>query len=262
MKKKLDHLYTQYNQRQYVHPDPLEYLYHYDDIKDREIVGLIASSLAYGKVAQILKSVSNVLNIMGDSPFEYLSSTSESEISHHFHLFVHRFAKGGHLSALLIGIKHAIAEYESIYNCFMSGFKISDDTIVPALSVFSKNIIGTWDECRPGHLMPCPDKGSACKRLNLFLRWMVRCDDVDPGGWHGIPASKLIIPLDTHMFQIAAQLGLTIRKQANLKTAIEITNGYKRWAPDDPVRYDFALTRFGIRNDLAGNNALFLKLGV
>ena len=91
---------------------------------------------------------------------------------------------------------------------------------------------------------------------------MVRCDDVDPGGWFGIPASKLIIPLDTHMFRIAGQLGLTKRKQANLKTAIEITNGYKRWSPDDPVRYDFALTRFGIRNDLAGNNALFLKLGV
>jgi len=262
MRQKLDDLYDQYNRREYVHPDPLEFLYDFDDIRDREIVGLIASSLAYGKVAQILNSVSHVLKIMGDSPFIYLSSTSESEISHHFHLFVHRFAKGIHLSALLIGIKHAIAEYGSLYNCFMSGFKISDDTIVPALSVFSKIIIGTGNDCQPGHLMPCPDKGSACKRLNLYLRWMTRCDDVDPGGWYGIPASKLIIPLDTHMFRVAGQLGLTKRKQANLKTAIEITKGYKRWSPEDPVRYDFALTRFGIRNDLSGNDALFIKLGV
>jgi uncharacterized protein (TIGR02757 family) len=91
---------------------------------------------------------------------------------------------------------------------------------------------------------------------------MVRCDDVDPGGWESIPASSLIVPLDTHMFRIAGQLGLTKRKQVNLKTALEITNGYKRWSPEDPVRYDFALTRFGIRNDLAGNNALFIKLGI
>jgi len=262
MKEKLDRLYEQYNQRKYVHPDPLEFLYFFDDIRDREIVGLIASSLAYGKVAQILKSVSRVLEIMGCSPTDYLHSTSDNEIMHHFDSFVHRFAKGKHLSALLIGIKRSIDEYGSLYNCFLSGFSNSDDTVMPALSAFSKIITGTGSDCHPGHLIPSPDKGSACKRLNLFLRWMIRCDDVDPGGWYGIAASKLIVPLDTHMFQIAGQLGLTKRNQANLKTAIEITKGYKCWSPDDPVRYDFALTRFGIRNDLAGNNALYVKLGV
>jgi len=270
MKKKLDCLYSQYNQRKYVHPDPLEFLYHYDDIRDREIVGLIASSLAYGKVVQILKSVSFVLNIMDNRPYEYLRSTSDGEIICHFDSFVHRFARGTHLSALLIGIKHMIADYGTLHDCFMKGYSASDENIVSALTFFSEKVIEVSGECRslnhpfnhPGHLMPCPEKGSACKRLNLYLRWMIRCDDVDPGGWQGIPASKLIIPLDTHMFRIAGQLGLTSRKQANLKAAIEITNGYKKWSPKDPVRYDFALTRFGIRNDLAGNNALFLKLGI
>ena len=85
---------------------------------------------------------------------------------------------------------------------------------------------------------------------------------MEPGEWQSIPASQLFVPLDTHMCLSAGQLGLTKRKQANLKTAIEITNGYKRWSPEDPVRYEFALTRVGIRNDLAGNNALFIKLGV
>ena len=262
MQNKLNKLYEQYNRREYIHPDPLEFLYNYEHLRDREIAGLIASSLAYGKVAQILKSVSRVLEIMGESPFNYLCSTSESEILLHFQSFVHRFAKGKHLSALLIGIKHVIAGYGSIYNCFIDGYDSFDETIVPALTVFSKKIIAVSDGCSPGHLMPCPDKGSACKRLNLYLRWMIRKDDVDPGGWQGISASKLIVPLDTHMFRISGKMGLTARRQANLKTAIEITEGFKQWSPADPVRYDFALTRFGIRNDLAGNEALRNQLGI
>jgi len=183
MKKKLDRLYVQYNRRKYVHPDPLEFLYDYKNIRDREIVGLVASSLAYGKVAQILKSVSRVLDLMGNSPSDYLSATPEKEIFDQFRHFVHRFARGEHLSALLIGIKHMIAEYGSVYSCFADGFKSSDETVLPALTLFSKKLALAADGCCPGHLMPCPDKGSACKRLNLYLRWMIRSDDVDPGGW-------------------------------------------------------------------------------
>ena len=93
-------------------------------------------------------------------------------------------------------------------------------------------------------------RGSACKRLNLLLRWMVRRDDVDPGGWEGIAPSLLVIPLDTHMDAIGRSLGFTCRKQADLKAALEITDGFRKIAPHDPVRYDFSLTRFGIRNEL------------
>ena len=110
--------------------------------------------------------------------------------------------------------------------------------------------------------MPCPEKGSACKRLNLFLRWMVRKDAVDPGGWDDIPRSMLIIPLDTHMFRVGKTLGLTSRNQAGLMAALDISAGFKQWSPDDPVKYDFALTRFGIRNDLEGHRALIKQLGM
>jgi len=262
LQDKLNDLYEQYNRRKYVHPDPLEFLYNYKKIRDREIVGLIASSLAYGRVAQILKSVSGVLKIMGNSPYDYLRRTPEKDIFTHFEAFVHRFARGCHLAALMIGMKHVIAGYGSIYKCFKIGFDSSDETIVPALTAFSKKIIEASDDCNPGHLIPCPDKGSACKRLNLYLRWMVRKDDVDPGGWNGICPSKLIVPLDTHMFRVCGRLGLTSRKQANLKAAIEITTGFKQWSLDDPVRYDFALTRFGIRDDLEGDNALIKHLDI
>ena len=245
-----------------MHPDPLEFLYDYDNIRDREIAGLVASSLAYGKVAQILKSVSRVLDTMGPSPFDYLHNTPEQDIVIHFGTFVHRFAKGDNLAALLIGIKQMIGAYGSLYHCFCEGYQDSDETIVPALTAFSKQLTAASGTGCPGHLMPCPDKGSACKRLNLFLRWMVRQDDVDPGGWYGIPAAKLIIPLDVHMFRISTCLGLTDRKQANMQTAVSITDGFRQWDPSDPVRYDFALTRFGIQNGPAGHAALKSKLGI
>ena len=90
--------------------------------------------------------------------------------------------------------------------------------------------------------------------MNLFLRWMVRKDDVDPGGWQGITLSKLIVPLDTHMHKIGLKLGFTKSRQANMRTALEITSGFRQFAPDDPVKYDFVLTRFGIRSDMDIDN--------
>jgi len=96
-------------------------------------------------------------------------------------------------------------------------------------------------------------RGSACKRLLMYLRWMVRKDEVDPGGWEGIPPSKLLVPVDTHMHRIARKLRFTRRKQANLATVREITAAFRKIVPDDPARYDFTLTRFGIRKDLKSN---------
>ncbi|MEJ2656586.1 MAG: DUF2400 family protein, partial [Desulfobacterales bacterium] len=108
----------------------------------------------------------------------------------------------------------------------------------------------TAKNCDVGHLIALPQRGSACKRMNLLLRWMVRKDNVDPGGWRGVPWSKLIIPLDTHMHKIGLKLGFTKNRQANMRTALEITSGFRKIIPEDPVKYDFALTRFGIRSDM------------
>lgn len=252
MKQKLEALYARLNRREFVDPDPLMYLYSYDGVRDREIVGLIAACLAYGRVPQILKSVSRVLDVMGESPLVYLRDTCEKTIRVHFQDFVHRFAKGPQLAALLVGIKHVIDDYGSLNACLLDGVSKTDETMAPGLTAFSRKIIAASPTgCGPGHLMPCPEKGSACKRLHLYLRWMVRQDAVDPGGWRGISPAALIVPLDVHMFRMARQLGLTCRNQANLRTAMEITDGFRKWSPVDPVRYDFVLTRFGIRKDLA-----------
>ena len=244
--KILNDYYGRYNRREYVHPDPLEFLYNYDDDLDREIVGLIASSLAYGRVAQILVSVGKVLEVMGKSPASFLRNSSMDKIADAYKGFKHRFATDEDIVGLLLAIKSITEKYENLNEAFLSGYNPKDENILPALSNFAELI---HKSCDGTNLITTPSKGSACKRLNLYLRWMVRSDDVDPGGWRGVSASKLLIPLDTHMYNIGTRLGFTKRKQANLKTAIEITKSFAAIDPTDPVKYDFALTRLGIRTD-------------
>jgi len=251
-KKKLEYLYNRYNRRNYVHPDPLEFLYSYNDIKDREIVAFTASALAYGRVKQILKSVSKVLNVLDPSPYLFLTNSTFKSMSRKFEGFKHRFASGDHMAVMLWGLKKTIERFGSLNRCFLHGMSDNDDTVLPAMIFFAKELNGGRN--KQGHLVPLPEKGSACKRMNLFLRWMVRKDEVDPGGWQGISPEKLIIPLDTHMHKIGLKFGFTEKKQANMSTAMEITSSFKKITPDDPVKYDFVLTRFGIRDDMDIDN--------
>ncbi len=241
----LEKLYRKYNRRKYVHPDPIEFLYEYDDPADREIVGLIASSLAYGRVAQILASVREALSRIGPSPHDFVMNSTGAGLERALGGFKHRFTTGCDLAFLLSRAKPAVELHGSLGECFRSHIKPGDETVVPALEGFTSELAGPRSGCR--YLTPLPSRGSACKRMNLFLRWMIRRDEVDPGGWHDLaPASMLIVPLDTHMHRIAVEMGLITRKQACLKTAVEITEAFRTISPDDPVRYDFALTRIGI----------------
>jgi uncharacterized protein (TIGR02757 family) len=247
LKDRLEKLYRRLNRREFIHPDPLEFVYLYKDPADREIVALIASSLAYGRVGQILKSVACVLAPMVPSPSVFVAESSLETIQKTLCDFKHRFATGDHLASLLSGIKQVLERYGSLHACFMAGMN-NEDTVLPALTRFATEMTACAGG-RVGHLVPSPERGSACKRLNLFLRWMVRSDDVDPGGWESVSPSKLIVPLDTHMHRISLSLGLTKRRQANILTAKEITEGFRQISPEDPVKYDFSLTRLGMRGD-------------
>jgi len=243
----LENIRLRYTSREFVHPDPVEFLYGYTKAEDREIVGLIASSLAYGRVTQILASVRKVLD-HAPSPRRFLEDASERFLQETFSDFRHRFTKGEHLALLLWKAKKALKEFGSLQACFLNGMDDSSKTFVPAMCAFADRM-GLNQSDGGFSLVPSPRSGSACKRLNLYLRWMVRRDNVDVGDWDLVPTSKLIVPLDTHMHRIALRLGLTQRKQADLRTALEITEGFRRFDSRDPVRYDFALTRFGIRSD-------------
>lgn len=257
-RRRLEALYDKYNHREYVHPDPLEFLYDYPSQDDREIVALLASTLAYGRVALILRSVSEVLERIKPSPCAFVREASEKTLLSTFTGFKHRFTTGEQLGGLLVGVKHVLGRHGSLNSCFLAGLDQGEETIVSALSRFTAEL-GAASPCSCDFMLPDPGRKSACKRLNLFLRWMVRKDRVDPGGWEGVPPSKLVVPLDTHMYRTGLALGFSARKSADLRAALEITEGFRGIAPGDPVRYDFALTRLGIRDD--ASLADFLKSG-
>lgn len=241
----LQEIFGRYHKAEFISPDPLEFLYRYEDPLDREIVGLLASSLAYGRVSQIVRSVDRLLMRLGKSPRVFLEDADEVLLKDTFCGFKHRFTTDSELVDLLLGIQGAMRRYGSLQACFLAGLSRGDETTIPALSAFTREISIHSGE-KFNSLIPQPTKKSACKRLHLFLRWMIRSDEIDPGIWRDISPAKLIVPLDTHMHRICRTLGMTARAQADVKTAWEITEGFRRISPEDPVRYDFSLTRLGI----------------
>ena len=248
LKALLDKIYFAYNRRQYIDPDPLCFLFDYPNAAQREIAGFIAACLAYGRVEMIMKTVDMVLKKMAPDPKDYLATRSRQDMHQDFKGFRYRFADQTAMVELLWGIRQVIHEFSSLGACLVRGLSPGDDTVLPGLIFLSDQI---RKASQPGHLLADPTKKSACKRSYLFLRWMVRRDAVDPGGWDHVSPAGLIVPLDTHMHTIGRILKFTGRKSADLKTALEITHGFRQLSPDDPVKYDFCLTRFGIRRELS-----------
>lgn len=254
-------LYSGWNRREYVEPDPLQFLYNYPEVTDREVAGLVASSLAYGRVASILQSVAKALSPLGKEPRDYLLSSSPRDIRVLYRNFQHRFTDGDELAEFLISIRHVIRNHGSLENRFIEASGGSDSPVLPGLTGLVKSLASASKRTK-WSLLSDPGRGSAVKRHMLFLRWMVRNDAVDPGGWDRVNPSGLVIPLDTHMFQFGCRHGLTHRKTTDMRAAFEITEAFRQIRPDDPARYDFAITRFGIRGELCGNDLdLFLDGG-
>jgi uncharacterized protein (TIGR02757 family) len=248
----LEDLYERYNRREYVSPDPLEFLYNYDSDADREAAGLIASSLAYGRVASILSSAGRALGVLGANPASALASMDEAELRTRLGDFKHRFNDAEETAKFMAGIGSAIRKYGRLENLFLSRTPPGGgcSATLAAMDGFAAEILALGGMER-SHLLPRASKGSACKRLALFIRWMSRLDDVDPGGWDGVSPRDIMVPLDTHMFRIASGLGFVTRVSAGGAAAAEATEGFRALCPDDPAKYDFALTRFGIRTGMS-----------
>lgn len=240
----LESLYSTYNLPAYITPDPLSAVLRFALPEDREIVGIVAASLAFGRAAQIEQSVDAALAPMENDPRAFVMSASIDDLRRVYSGFRHRWSAGEELAELLAGIRRTIEHYGSLRNCFAENDPPGAENTIPALSALVGNLGG------PSSLLADPAKGSASKRLHLYLRWMVRNDAIDPGCWPGVSPSRLIIPLDTHMHRIARGLAFTSRHSADAATAVEITKAFRRMCPEDPLRYDFVLTRLGIRDDL------------
>ena len=282
IKDVLERLYARYNHRDFIKPDPLQFIYQYSNRPDMEVAGFLAAALAYGRVRQIEKSLTNLFGRMGDGPFQFVRNFDAQKRAK-LKDFRHRFTAGDDISDLLELLRDVFDEFGSIEKFFVQGYNPGDKNIIPALSKFCDSLLEMYAETHNGHipkglsyLLPRPASGSACKRLNLFLRWMVRNDDVDAGLWKSTDKARLIVPVDVHMGRLCRILGLYPirsnpvksgrppsvqtsngvydRKAASLSTAVQITESFAEIEPADPVKYDFALTRIGILDNCTGHH--------
>lgn len=254
----LETLYSKYNHRKLIKPDPLQFIYNYSKPRDMEIAGLLSAALAYGRVEQIQKSLTKLFGFMGNSPYEFVLNFNPAKRKK-LQDFKHRFNTGNDIANLLKLLKYILKIHGSIENCFLLGYRDSHENIAPALSTFCDSLLkihsSKYNESTNkglGYLLVSPTNGSACKRMNLFLRWMVRNDDVDSGIWKSIDKAKLIVPIDVHMGRLCRFLGFHNKNTISLKTAIEITKHFIEIEPNDPVKYDFALSRIGIVENCTG----------
>lgn len=258
LKNVLDKLYAKYNHRRLIKPDPLQFVYQYSSREDMEIAGFLAASLAYGRVQQIQRNLIYLFGLMGKSPFQFVLSFNK-EKRKNLKSFKHRFTTGSDISDLLELLQGILWEFGSIKEFFVQGYNSSDKNIIPALSKFSDSLLDIHALYRNGYvnrglkyLLASPSRGSACKRLNLFMRWMVRSDEVDTGLWKVIDKAKLIVPVDVHMGRLCRILGFYDQKTISLKSAEKITYSFAEIEPTDPVKYDFALSRIGIIENCTG----------
>lgn len=246
----LSRLYATYNDRSWLDPDPLLVVLGYESVADMEVAGLLSAALALGNARLIMKAARQALEPLGARPAKTLAGMGDATLRRHLAGFTYRFFDGGHLAAFLGGIRGILTDHPSIEDAFLA----HDDPAQPDYAAAASGLVRELAERSPGawpsNLLPDPGRGSASKRTFLFLRWMVRKDAVDPGVWTRADPGRLLVPLDTHMAAACRRLGFLRRSSVDLAAAREATASLRAYSPDDPLRYDFCMTRPGIRDDL------------
>ena len=251
VKRKLNYHYKYFDFTK-ISPDPLEFPHRFTNYHDIEISSFISAIFAYGNVNQIIKTLEAIHKAMGESPHEFILNYSEETGQKYLQNLKHRFYTFDDINNLFLGLQKIYSVYGSLKYLFLLYYFEKDPSIKESLSFFAKNLLDICSETKPPSrgmkfMFPDPAKGSACKRFNLFLRWMVRNDDLDFGLWFEIDPSKLIIPVDTHVAAIGKKLRLTKSKIISWKMAEEITAKLKLFDEHDPVKYDFAICHIGMR---------------
>jgi uncharacterized protein (TIGR02757 family) len=235
--ERLESLYCKYNDKEYIRYDPIKYVYRFEDPLEREVVALIASCLAFGRVTQIFKTMDRLLGIVGGKPLQYILTLDDAPEAQLL-AFKYRFVTGSDLYSFFEVIKGLFSKYGSL------GGLVKQEYRQGHFQDLLTKFMGSFRDVH--YLIPCSLKGSACKRLCLYFRWMVRSDNIDTGLWDFINPRELLIPLDTHIFQVARELGFTSRRTPSLAAALEITEALRAYSENDPVKYDWALSHIGI----------------
>jgi uncharacterized protein (TIGR02757 family) len=256
LRLRLEELYRQYDHR-FVTPDPLEFVRAQGTDADREVVGLLAAGLAFGTVAQIKRSIATVLEVLGPRPAEAVAALDPREAAARLRNFRHRWLDGRDVACLLFLAKQMRASHGTVEAFFAEGLAPGDADVGPALASFSARALaldhgGLYRGRRlpkgagVRYFFPSPEAGSACKRLNLYLRWMARRDGVDLGVWRRPDPAQLVLPLDAHTFAVARRIRLTRYRSPGWAMALDVTRRLRQLDPADPVKYDFAFHRMGL----------------
>jgi uncharacterized protein (TIGR02757 family) len=246
----LDQLYREFDYAHRIERDAIRFPNRYADPRDREIVALLTACLAYGRVDLFSSALEGVLAAMGPSPARFIAEFDPARDARLFDRFIYRFNRPRDIVAFCVAARDVLARHGTLEKCFLAGDPDSNGPIGPALERFARTFLeadlrDVFPRGRRSrgyrHFFPLPSVGGPCKRLNLFLRWMVRRESPDFGLWTAISPARLVMPIDTHVENMSRAIGLTRRRSRNWRMAEDITARLAALDPHDPVKYDFAL---------------------
>lgn len=258
LREPLERLYREFDYGARVQRDAIRFPLRYPDPRDRELVALLTACLAYGRVDLFSRALELVLGVMGPSPAAFVADFDPRRHGDAFAGFLYRFNRPRDLVAFCLTAREALARYGTLEKCFVAGDPDERGPLGPAVERFARvfleaDLSAVFPRGRISrgyrHLFPLPSAGGPCKRLHLFLRWMVRREPPDFGLWSTISPARLLIPVDTHIENMSRAIGLTKRRSRNWRMAEEITARLAALDPSDPVKYDFALCHTRMAGD-------------
>jgi uncharacterized protein (TIGR02757 family) len=250
LREPLERLYREFDYGARVTRDAIQFPLRYSDSRDREIVALLTSCLAYGRVDLFSRELEKLLGAMGPSPAAFIARFDPGRDGHCFDAFRYRFNRPHDIVAFCAAARNLLARHGTLEKCFLSGDGDGRGPIGPALERFALAFLeADVRSCFPRkqlsrgyrHLFPRPSDGGPCKRFHLFLRWMVRRQPPDFGLWTSIAPARLLMPVDTHVENMSRAIGLTTRRSRTWRMAEDITARLAEIDPTDPVKFDFAL---------------------
>ena len=249
MRELLERLHDRYNNESFIEADPISVPHSFTRPVDREIAGFLAATIAWGNRRAIVQSAHRMMRYMDNAPEDFVRNATEADMEY-LRTYVHRTFNGVDFQDFVRGLRHIITEWGSVGNYFETRYEEHGD-LRPVFSDFRRDFFATEHDAHCEKHLSSIDKGAACKRLCMYLRWFVRHDDrgVDFGMWRRIPMSALYMPLDIHTGRMGRNLGLLNRKQSDWKAVEELTASLRELHADDPVRYDYSLFGLGISGD-------------
>ena len=242
----LEELHDKYNTPDFIEADPISVPHSFSSPLDREVAGFLAATIAWGNRKAIVKSAHRMMRFMDNAPADFVLNASDAELEH-LSAYVHRTFNGQDFTDFVLCMRHIMERWGGIGEFFECNYEATQD-MAQVLSRFRSEFFACDHDKHCEKHLSSIDKGAACKRLNMYLRWFVRRDErgVDFGLWQKIPMSALYLPLDLHTGNMGRALGLLKRKQNDWKATAEITAALREFDAQDPVRYDYSLFGAGI----------------